>query len=889
MKIIEARDGFINFEADKSVYLSSFIQAKGENKSYIAQVCQLKQIGDVCIAAAKILFLFTDGELLNYDKTLPSRDAEISLFPSSILHNSADVNNPIIITKLLNNTDSVIVDSDAFNKKMLISVDSQKLNNLIINNLTKQFNNLDINTIVIDTNGVISDDKFVAGVDFKLPLNTETLKFMYNSCLNDATSESKSTINEIFNDLSEYSKTVPFVPFEALKTIVDDMVDNQHIFKLFVLKNRLAKLEKLGYFATKKSETDKLQDILSSKHATLDLSKLDSLFQNYFLEFIYNNLTDKNVQVFFETSASVSKKNLKHIIIDSNVHTTLITNSKYQYLNDIKSTFDNFIIEPTISNKEVFKVYNSFFDSMSDNMYLTVGEAVNYIPIVSEARVINDVISINATNTEEQIQEIIPSDTDNNENVADIESDSTEEIQLGNDEKKDDIIAAIDEKSDNVINSVAESLDEDFQSQNIDLFTEDSSEYIEMNQEDAKDSEEQEDNIGDTSEISEESENPKDNLDINNEEIIEPEYRVEESEEDFSNSDTLDDDSNIEETFEEEVVEGTIENTEPNTDISVQEEAMPEFNENEQLEEILETDVDSFNDLSDDLTSELSIDDTLDLSEADLTEYNDIDESDLNVNEDINTEINELSVESENNQQEFIQELESSDIEKNDISISEKAFDTYEEPQVINLNEDDGSFDEIVELDPDSADENDIIIDISDESDNINIDEELDKQIVADVDKVYTTMKETDELEEISDSDLDFIDELNNDNEIQLEEFNDDLSELPDSSGIEEGILEQPQESIIPEKQPIEYNNTEILEKREANTPIVPVYDADIPQEDMVVSDPIQQGDSVIHAKYGNGVVEKMIKYGNKTLYSINFENIGRRLLDPTLTEIKKL
>ena len=57
----------------------------------------------------------------------------------------------------------------------------------------------------------------------------------------------------------------------------------------------------------------------------------------------------------------------------------------------------------------------------------------------------------------------------------------------------------------------------------------------------------------------------------------------------------------------------------------------------------------------------------------------------------------------------------------------------------------------------------------------------------------------------------------------------------------------------------------------------------------MVVSDPIQQGDAVIHAKYGNGVVEKMIKYGNKTLFAINFDNVGRRLLDPTLTEIKKV
>ena len=79
------------------------------------------------------------------------------------------------------------------------------------------------------------------------------------------------------------------------------------------------------------------------------------------------------------------------------------------------------------------------------------------------------------------------------------------------------------------------------------------------------------------------------------------------------------------------------------------------------------------------------------------------------------------------------------------------------------------------------------------------------------------------------------------------------------------------------------------MEKREANTPIVPIYDAEIPQEDIVVSDAIQQGDAVIHTKYGNGIVEKMIKYGSKTLFAINFENVGRRLLDPTLTEIKRL
>ena len=135
---------------------------------------------------------------------------------------------------------------------------------------------------------------------------------------------------------------------------------------------------------------------------------------------------------------------------------------------------------------------------------------------------------------------------------------------------------------------------------------------------------------------------------------------------------------------------------------------------------------------------------------------------------------------------------------------------------------------------------------------------------------------------------LDFIDELNSDDEDGvLEELQDDsaleeLTETEDNGGILEEINdEQPQLEEINDEQ-------EILQTRNSSTPIVPVYDAEIPQEDLVMSDPIQQGDTVTHAKYGTGVVEKMIKYGNKTLFSINFDNIGRRLLDPTLTEIKK-
>ena len=263
MRILEVRDGFLKFEADKSIYLSSFIQIDGLEKSYIAQVIQLKRSGENSIGYAKILFLY-DGALQSYDKTLPSKDSEIKEFTFNILNNSINAEKPVIIGKTQGSDLNITIDESAFNKKMLISVDDKETNNILARNLVKQFNNLSKNVVIIDSLGIINAKKVVAGVDFKLPLDTASLAFMYQDCLNDATADSKSMIVDIFKDLSEYSQTVPFVPFETLKTIVDDMVDKSHVFKLLVLKNKLAKFDRLGYFAKNKNEVEALKHILNS-------------------------------------------------------------------------------------------------------------------------------------------------------------------------------------------------------------------------------------------------------------------------------------------------------------------------------------------------------------------------------------------------------------------------------------------------------------------------------------------------------------------------------------------------------------------------------------------------------------------------------------------------
>ena len=819
MKILEVRDGFVKFEADNSVYLSSFIQIDGIEKRYIAQVTQLKRSGENSIAYAKILFLY-DGSLQPYDKTLPSKESEIKEFTFDILNNSINAKTPVIAGETLGKGVSIIIDASSFDKKMLASIDDKQENNIIARNLVKQFNNLDKNVLIIDTLGVIDAKKITAGVDFKLPLDTASLAFMYQDCLNDATADSKSMIIEIFKDLSDYSQTVPFVPFGALKSIVDDMVDKSHVFKLLVLKNKLAKFDKLGYFAANKQEVDKIDAILNSKCAIIDLSKLDTAFQNRYLAFLYEKLQQKpNTQVILELSNVISKKNLKNILSSENIPTTFITHSRFKYLNDIKNLFDNFIISPSFTNNEIFSIYSSFLKAMPKQTYLITGEAVNYIPLVSTLKVINEVIPSQPETFEEEEKEIPVSEPEEVQEELPIEEPEEEEEIVQEDDSEleeiseedepeiieepqitnEEILANIEEKSEAVITEAAKDL------------------------------------------------TPPENMFGEEENIAEPAEESLQLEEDQEEQLTI--------------------NAEYETILEEQEEQEPQ----EEYDEIPITE--SF--------------DTVQENIEEIEDY--IPETDEN-------DFEELSINEEFEQQEPLVEQEAEEEiempEGFDLDIdSTQMLDAEEETEELTVNDNDVDvlpiaennyeLEDIVELNPDEADENDIVIDMEEDTED-ELPENIDEQIVKDVDKVFTTRKDDD----ISDSDLDFIDELNNDDGNLLEEVSDSDAVLEELSESDEndGILEEPQEQLELKDD----SDDEILETRSSSTPIVPVYDADIPQEDLVMSDPIQQGDTVTHAKYGSGVFEKIIKYGNKTLFSINFDNIGRRLLDPTLTEIKK-
>lgn len=830
MKILEVRDSFIKFESDEKQDLSSFLEVKDIENKYIAQVVKTSKNNDRYISFAKILFLY-DGTFNPLKGKTPREDASIVNFPFEIIQESFKVAEPIKLGTYLNSTKEISIDKNALNRSFLASIDTPSKISDFVTNVAKNFDKSKV--LVIDMLGVMNSSiKYKASVDFKLPLNSDSLDFIYEDCLSDATSDSKGMVKEIFADLSEYMKTVPFVPFKTLKTIVDDMVEKSHIFKLLVLKNKLAKFEKEGYFAIAQDEIDSLNRIINLKSSVIDLSILNSQFQNRYLKLIYAELLKEKYdgQVFVIASNAIDKKNIKNILQNSLISSTFITHSRFKYLNDFKSLFTNYLLEQTFSNNEVFKAYSMYLQNMPKDMLLLVGDSTNFLPIM--------------TNLEE-IEEF-PFDE-----VIEIEAedDTDDEAELGAilyevETQLDSQTAAIEKKAEDLIEKISGDIEQPISDELFDDIEEENDEIVD------------------------------DKVESEDDSVVEKLNQSFKNETDFHTEvDTMS-------------IENLVDEAQENTEEVILE-----------AEKVAETVVQNEEDeTSLDVIEEIEQDGIVDIQE-DIVEQEEMQDNVLSEIEDSNS-YEEIEYPSELSEIEDYEVIEESISESNDVEeqINETISD-YIDTEVTPVEEVE-EFESIVEPDEEDLNSDDVIaIDITDPAE-----EALNKEIIEDVDKVFTTMKE----DSLSDSDLDFIDELNEEmNEISeqdsietaLEEIVEDddsalntefeeLNEYPEED-LEEAFIE-PIEEFESALEEDFVESKEVLETKPSVTPTVPVYEAEIPQEDLVMSDPIEQGDTVSHAKYGVGIVEKMIKYGTKTLYSINFDNVGRRLLDPTLTEIKK-
>ena len=860
MKVLEIKNNLVKVinETEEKLVLAGFVVIDDDKTPYVGQIMSLKADGGISYAIVKLLFTFdTEGIVRNYDGSIPKLEANVNILDAKDLLEILPVQTPVKLGKLAQQEFLLSVDRSIIQNNLLICSDSAKNTATLVSNFAKQIENNAESSVIFDIDGKYKEEKkFVFGKDFKLPLNFDSINFIYGNDLTDVDSTSRAVIQDIFLEIQDYTRTIPekFIPFDTFIDVVSQQYTESGIPELALLKNKLLKYKEENIFAQSKYEIISLKEYIRDNYTTIiDISNIDANLQREVISYVYSVLEDMNASIYTfvkVTDKNSDKKLLKQLLNENKIYTNLICNHNYKYVYELKAQTDNLILFAPETTRHDFASYNTFLNKLNHDEFVVWGNSTQRIPLIIELSPIelikDEPIYMTETEIPEEsysaeededvdeasetsyIQPVVPPQTDETPHAP--EHDFTENEDTYTD-LSDDIERKPQEEEDYSALSSAENIEyeetDDFDAELDKSIEEDLQDPNSLLMNTEEEEELQEAPANDFFTKAE----PDEASEVDTEEVIMPDGEIIEEYNDASiPPDKTTSAIEIEQPEELYLQETNARQIQQEPELQQPEIlSEPDMIEPEAIEEIQEDAIETF-------PLENQIEQQIDFEEPELVEQ----EGESFIEEE-KTPQPQINLPDPEMDERIEQDLNSAGDEE---GFESEAQAPYENEQL-----------------PDTPE-------LMTEDEDLN--NALIEQVAKDIDQTFIYNKiQEDNIDTpvspdvLTEDDLNFIDNINHgENEIlepvvDTPENFDDNQDEPDSD---------------------EENN-------DAPSQVVPVYPANTP----VTNQTFEQGDHVTHPKYGEGIVEKMIKYGEKTLCSINFVNVGRRLLDPAISEIAKL
>lgn len=391
MKVLEIKNNLVKiaYDVKDNLALSNFVIIEDTNTPYVAQVVNIKADSTTNFAIVKLLFTFNEeGILKNYNGTIPSTKANVSILPSNELLDIIPIEDPIRMGQLAQQNVELKVDKTIFDNNLLICSNNLENTSTLLNNILKQLKN---KVVIFDTDGQFDwENKLYFGKEFKLPLNYDTINFIYDTELEDVDATSKAIIQDIFIEVQEYTKTLPegYLPFETFLNVVDQQYKETQITELVLLKNKLLKYRDLNVFAETLKDVLNLSIAIEKSDITvIDISDMPHTLQKEIMSYTYNimNSIKSDIYSFVKIdNSNTDKKLLKKFLVRSNVYTTIICSHEYKYLPEIKEAAQNLILFAPLTLQHDFASYNTFLNKLNSDEFIIYGAHTQNIPLIVE-------------------------------------------------------------------------------------------------------------------------------------------------------------------------------------------------------------------------------------------------------------------------------------------------------------------------------------------------------------------------------------------------------------------------------------------------------------------------------------------------------------------------
>lgn len=392
MKLLEIKNNLVklSYAETENPILGRFIILGSNEKSYVAQFVNLKSDTINNYAIAKLLFTFTpDGVVDNYDGSVPNMDSELSFLAAEELLNLLPIETPVKIGNLAQQDEMLSLDISVFERNFTIFVEKDSNKKTFISNCVRQLFQMKEKSVIVDTCNLFEDyPKIVFSKDFKLPLNSKMIDYIFEYELAEVDAPTKAVIQDIFYAVQQYIDTLDFkfLPIDNFVDVVANQYKDIQMPELALLKNKLLKYRDANVFANTKEEVLAFKEKLNEKNCSIiDIKDINEPLQKEVMSFIHHVLTEYEKYIYFFaplTDNNSDKKLLKQFINNNHVFTTILVSSSYKYAQELKQHAQNILLFTPNDMNHDFAAYNTFLNKLNSDECIAFGKLTQGIPFI---------------------------------------------------------------------------------------------------------------------------------------------------------------------------------------------------------------------------------------------------------------------------------------------------------------------------------------------------------------------------------------------------------------------------------------------------------------------------------------------------------------------------
>lgn len=391
MKLIEIKNNFAKLyyrPKDVKLHISDFLTVNDGNQKIIAQVISAEstsQEGTNCAVLKFTLNLSDRNEISAYNGYVPSLDAEVSktnpLILSGFFGKKDDsfrigefVTNPLL---------DLYLDKKFFENFVYIQSDKSENTKKLIKTLSESLSS----SLIIDADGSIDINapmEFTLGEDFKLPVNFETLNYIYENDLNGLTVEQKAIVQDIVLEIQDYIKSEGsggYIPFSTLLSVVDDIYVSDKSTGIILFRNKLLRYHQANLFASSENEFKSLIDAVDNNGAVyLNIKSVLNGWKKETINYVIDSIKS-GTNIFLAVEDSYIDKELVNKLKEKHYP---LTASKYniEFANLLKGYAKNMVMFAPDEVQRNYPTYNTFLSKLNPEEFIVSGEQTFYTPII---------------------------------------------------------------------------------------------------------------------------------------------------------------------------------------------------------------------------------------------------------------------------------------------------------------------------------------------------------------------------------------------------------------------------------------------------------------------------------------------------------------------------